>query len=306
MKVLEVGEFVFLLRFLPDGRRLLVGMASKDKIVTFEVLSVDDGSRVRLPLPKLTLDSWWYYARSGNAAAVHPTGESCMIAWDGAVYAYRTKDGKVMPVPGGVEAHQIALSPDGKRLLAADRSDEGRHLYTVQLSSRGGKVLWKKELPTPFYHLAGFLPDGERFVTIDDKVRIRTFEKDEEEAATRYPTYNANRPLISPDGRHLGVIGYSCMYMYDLSALGKPRRIASTQGSYGNFVSFAFHPGGRQLAVIHGGPTLVKIYDVDTLQVTTKFNFRVGALSSVAFSPDGMLGAAGSQDGRIVLWDVDT
>jgi WD40 repeat protein len=36
----------------------------------------------------------------------------------------------------------------------------------------------------------------------------------------------------------------------------------------------------------------------------SSLDFQAGGLGSVAFSPDGMIGAAGTLDGRIVLWDV--
>jgi WD40 repeat protein len=39
--------------------------------------------------------------------------------------------------------------------------------------------------------------------------------------------------------------------------------------------------------------------------VVHKWNWKLGPLRSVAYSPDGTLGAAGSEDGRVVVWDVD-
>ena len=59
------------------------------------------------------------------------------------------------------------------------------------------------------------------------------------------------------------------------------------------------------MAVIHGGPTLVTVYDVETLKPVHKWNWKLGPLRSVAYSPDGTVGAASSEDRRIVVWDVD-
>jgi WD40 repeat protein len=207
-------------------------------------------------------------------------------------------------VPEGVRAHQVVLSPGGDRLLAADLTRSRRQLAALTTDASGGTVVWCRPQPPQFRHVAGFLPDGEQFVTIADMVRISTFAGGDEQAATRYPSSHAYQAQLSPDGRHLGVIGYGSLYLFDTAALGKPRRITSTR-TYGNFVSFGFHPDGRTLAVIHGGPTLVKIYDLGTLRLVRKYNWKLGPLGCVAFSPDGMLGAAGSRDGRIVLWDVD-
>jgi hypothetical protein len=39
--------------------------------------------------------------------------------------------------------------------------------------------------------------------------------------------------------------------------------------------------------------------------VAPAFDWDMGRLRSVAFSPDGMLAAAGNDKGKIVVWDVD-
>lgn len=50
----------------------------------------------------------------------------------------------------------------------------------------------------------------------------------------------------------------------------------------------------------------VTVWDPDTLRVVTRYDWQLGRLASVAFSPDGTLAAAGTEDGRVVVWDVDT
>ncbi|HEY8503855.1 MAG TPA: hypothetical protein VIL46_04695 [Gemmataceae bacterium] len=303
MYILEAGEGVFLLRFFPDGRRLLAGVAAADKTVSFDVWTLPDGGRVRLGLPpRLKLESWWY-SGYGNAVAVHPDGERCYVAWDGRLYAFRTADGTPLPVPKDVKAHQVILSPDGGRMLAAYVTPSRKQLYALRTGGEDGAVE-RRPTPQTFWQLGGFLPDGERVVMIHDSVRVVTFATGEEHAAVRYPAGHAYQPQVSPDGRYFGVIGYSSFYVYDLPDLGKPRRLTSTRSS-GDYVSFAFHPGGRALAVIHGGPTLVKVYDPATLRPLHTFKWKLGPLGAVAYSPDGALAAAGSQDGRIVVWDVD-
>jgi WD40 repeat protein len=49
----------------------------------------------------------------------------------------------------------------------------------------------------------------------------------------------------------------------------------------------------------------VKLYDTTSWKVAQAFNWDIGRLRSVAFSPDGMLAAAGGEKGKIVVWDVD-
>ena len=304
MHILEAGARVFLLRFTPDSRRLLSGVRSNGQSVHFDLWTLPEGDRVRLDLPPLNIESWWFWAWYGSAAAVHPSGDGLYLAWDGQLFAFRTDDGAALPVPAGVKAHQVVISPGGDRLLTVYITDDHRQLTALTLTGTRGRVVWQHDMPQVLRHVGGFLPDGERFVTVEDRVRVRAFDTGAEVASAPYPANRAYHPQVSPDGRHLGVIGYTSMYVYDLPALGKPRRITGSRSS-GDFVSFAFHPGGRALAVIHGGPTLVKVYDPATLRPTQTYRWKLGPLGCVAYSPDGTLGAAGSDDGRIVVWDVD-
>jgi WD40 repeat protein len=54
-----------------------------------------------------------------------------------------------------------------------------------------------------------------------------------------------------------------------------------------------------------GASTLVKFFDAETGELLRKFQWKLGPLRCVAFSPDGTLAAAGSEDGKIVVWDMD-
>lgn len=302
MQVLTVGAPVRQVRFLPDGCRLLVRRRPEPDSgqSTLDLISLADGTRRTLTMPA---------PEDGvNAVALSPDGETCYVARAGRMHAFRTADASRLPGLDQVQGQQVIVSPNGRRLLIGQIVYPSRqvHLQVTALTVQGEdyRVLWQRELQAPA-QLAGFLPDGERFVSIDDKaVHVRSFTDGEALAKARYPSHHIYHPQISPDGKHLGVIGYGSVYFYDAAAPGKPRKISSGR-AFGDFRSFAFHPGGRQLAVIHGGPTLVKLYDRATLRLTAKFNWKVGALMCLAFSSDGMLGAAGSYDGRIVVWDVD-
>src|SRR4051812_6000559 len=144
MQVLEVGQTVFLLRFLPDGRRLVVGTVglTPDQNVTFHILSLATGERIPLDVPRAKINDWWNQASYGNAIAVHPSGESCHIAWGARLHAFRTADGKALPVPQDVEANQVVLSPAGERLLAFHREHGGGGpLVAVTTGPRGGAVV---------------------------------------------------------------------------------------------------------------------------------------------------------------------
>lgn len=66
-----------------------------------------------------------------------------------------------------------------------------------------------------------------------------------------------------------------------------------------------FHPSGQHLAASAADGT-VSLLDPESLAVTRSYNWEVGPLRSIAICPNGTLGAAGSADGKIVVWDADS
>jgi hypothetical protein len=71
-----------------------------------------------------------------------------------------------------------------------------------------------------------------------------------------------------------------------------------------HFTDLAFHPTGRFLAATSNDHT-VKLFDTTTWEVVRTFTWEIGKMRSIAFSADGTLAAAGSDTGKVVVWDVD-
>ena len=70
------------------------------------------------------------------------------------------------------------------------------------------------------------------------------------------------------------------------------------------FTGLAFHPSGAYLATTSTDAT-VRLYDTTAWEVARTYAWQTGKLRCVAFSPDGMLAAVGTDSGNIVVWDVD-
>lgn len=299
MLILEFPNPVKYLHFLPDGR-LLAALRTDEGGGAVDIWSIPQGERSRIPLPNRAV---WGDTPS---LAIPPGGKLFYVCWNGRLLSFSTEDGKLLPSPDAGKAHQVIVSPEGNEFVIAQTLSWRDHqIRGVQLGAKSKRVIWNDSSSEHGHFLCGFLPDGERYVAVDGQaVRIRAFADNRELDTARFSANSPGFPVMSPDRKYLAVTGYTSMYIYDLTNLGKPRRISGPT-TFGNFRSFAFHPTNSTLAIIHGGPTLVKIYDLETLKLIRKLNWKLGALNWVAFSPDGCLGAAGGEDGRIVVWDVE-
>jgi WD40 repeat protein len=296
MLTFDVGGRVTRLQFLPDGKRLFVA-TNHD---AFAIWPLGGSEPIRLTPPPESRGMG--DTHNGNLAVFHPTKPLGYVAWFGRLQAFDTDTG-VRKLAQEIRAHQVVMSRDGSRVLAAVTSyAESPQLVGFAVGSRHELTHFKTGERLV---LGGFLPDGDRFVSVEDNtIRIRSFETGEYLAAGQYKVVGLHHSLVSPDGRFFSSYGYHSFYKFPLDPLGQPERIMGSR-SFGDFRSFAFHPGGKVLVVIHGGPTLVKVYDVEGLKKTAAYNWKVGELSSVAFSPDGTVAATGGEKGRVVVWDVD-
>lgn len=139
------------------------------------------------------------------------------------------------------------------------------------------------------------------------------------------PGRTFNQLTVAPDGSCLVIRAGPSLIVCDACDFGRKPRMVHGGGL--DFTGIAFHPSGRYLAATGTGAT-VNYYDTETWKIATAFTWDVGrfrsvgysgsgntrrktstlktgGLRSVAFSPDGLLAAAGSDTGKIVVWDVD-
>jgi hypothetical protein len=79
-----------------------------------------------------------------------------------------------------------------------------------------------------------------------------------------------------------------------------------TKSSLGSIYGFAFHPSGHFICATFGDGQ-ARYLDALTGKVQQAFKWfkRLRTLWSVAFAPDGLTCAAGGENGKVVVWDVD-
>jgi WD40 repeat protein len=109
-------------------------------------------------------------------------------------------------------------------------------------------------------------------------------------------------PVISPDGMWVAFGSAATLFAKNIT---RPERSNSTHNENSHqFTDIAFHPSGHYLAATNNDAT-VKLYDTTSWQVARTYTWDIGRMRSIAFSPDGTLAAAGSDTGKVVVWDVD-
>lgn len=117
------------------------------------------------------------------------------------------------------------------------------------------------------------------------------------------PVAFAERPLVSPDGARIVVLGGRSLYAFDTNDITKkPTKVMNTASKH--FTAVAFDPTCRYLVAASNDAT-VRVLDAATFAEVRAFTWKIGRMRSVCFSPDGLRIAAGGERGRVVVWDAD-
>jgi WD40 repeat protein len=223
----------------------------------------------------------------------------------------------VLPLWGGYNT-QFDVAPTEPFVLVAQNlgTDEIRTrlaLWRTDDLSPAGEV-WERDLAGYNYYPPQFLAGGDRFLLIEytrtgpgSTIGFRVVFCDTATGAPRAATSIAMSTsyefLCSADGHQLAARGTHRIDLYPLDpADARPVRICNNSQRY--FTGMAFHPSGKYLAATSNDHT-VKLYESATGDVIRTFTWNLGRMRSIAFSPDGTLAAAGSDRGKVVVWDVD-
>lgn len=218
------------------------------------------------------------------------------------------------PVPFPPPYHEFGSTypvPGGRRFLAVVGSARARpqcHLLCRAVASPS-RDLWAVDL-TQYATDFLFLPSGRQFVSVEwwSDVSGQVFVT--RRLSDGGQTAAANRPgcgfggWCQPPDRSLaaGCSGQQIVVFRLPDFVNPAAELKNTTRK--NITGLAFHPSGRYLAATSNDAT-VKVYDTASWRLVHTLSFDVGRLRSVAFSPDGLLAAAGSDTGRVVVWDWD-
>ncbi len=234
-----------------------------------------------------------------------------LVTWAGGLRVLDLATGGSTEVPlwGGHGAF-FGLFHAGDRLVVGQNKRDGHLMSARRLD--GGK-LWER--PTePWWGHPLVLPGDAEFVRVgwegrtlrDSRFRIVTYATATgDEVRRSAPLADEVRDwVLSPDGAHAACRVTVWVHVYPVrEAFTKPAASIRNDNRR-EFTGVAFHPSGKYLAATSNDRT-VKLYDTATWQVAKTYTWDVGRVRSVAFSPDGSLAAAGSDTGKVVVWDVD-
>jgi WD40 repeat protein len=223
--------------------------------------------------------------------------------------------GKVaFELPSG--CRYLALSPDGRFLFAAQHWTGRRPRLSCRLLNNLARLTWSINTTRLIRSPPLFLADGQRFVLFE----WRFNPSSPDPYGPVYVTRDAsNGELLSEVSRSLDDRFLAPTLSWDRRLIAARRAgwigvfradhmeaepVTFHNDNRKEITALAFHPSGRFLAATSNDNT-VKLFDTGTWKMASAFNWNIGRLHSLAFSPDGMLAAAGGDKGKIVLWDVD-
>ncbi len=314
MIVLEVGEknaCVDWISFSPDGKSIRFILPKKGTAFYTETRNLVTGLQAQFP-------SWG----KPLGFCEHPDSEWVFANKDyGLLGGYSETQQKLVTTETLEEyCTHFAITPNGSAILffwisANDQMESGyaSQLWLGEQFSSGFSISEKRFNSASVssktcYGIASIF-DSERFATLNWRwghypiLSIRSVSTGEITNETRIKTMAQPSLAASPSENLIAVMVSKSVYLFDPNDLSLPPRILKNDGKK-HFTGVAFHPSGRLLGVT-SNDTTVKFYDTETWAVTSTFNWDIGKLRSIAFSNDGTLAAAGSDTGKVVIWDVD-
>ena len=299
-QLFEQFDWVQSVAFSPDGRTLAAAGRDEDVVLW--------NARTKKTLgDPLEGHSEWI-----NSIAFSPDGRMlASAADDGDVRLWDVREKKAVGKPirghGGNEVTGVAFSPDG-RLLASTGFDGRTRFWDVRTREQLGRPLKNpidEDTGTPDVGDAvAFSPDGTIVATegtADAAIRlwdVRTRKQIGKPLNT--DTNGIGGIAFSPDGNTLASGTDDGTIQYWNVATGVRRTSFTAHGDADGVSSVAFSPDGQTLASASWDHT-VRLWDVATHEPVGPPLQTGTQLSSVAFSADGALAAAG-EDGTVWLW----
>jgi WD40 repeat protein len=220
----------------------------------------------------------------------------------------------------------LSFSPDGDWLITFEPFQltglkRVRDKWQVKWSEKVVKPRWYS--PGDSFEAVAPFPDNRRIVTLISRTLPKPKKGARQEVHGGYTDLFVQRDLatgkvlserelsrnesphprltVTPDGAT--VVGFRGRSVYawptDSADPGRKTTVAKR-----DVQDVALHPSGRWVLVAGNSPE-VSVWDTRTWKSVRTFDWHIGNVQCVAFSSDGSLAAAGSDRGKVAIWDWD-
>jgi WD40 repeat protein len=256
--------------------------------------------------------------RERSTLAFLADGERLLVGGESSVLLVNVRSGGP---PGRLMESQspsLAVTPDARMLVTESVTQSGRgRVVCYALSDRQApREVWSVRPSSSggfhFYDCPGVSPDrrwaavAEHYSTgsrTRNTVQIRAAETGTVRNAIEFGAANPVEEIaFSADSTKLLARSSGRVVKVFDAESGRPAGELVHPGR--PYVSgMAVHPNGTVACSRNNGT--VCLWNLERCELVRTLDWNLGKLVSVAFAPDGTIGAAGTEDGRVVVWDVD-